>query len=98
MTCRATTENDGAFLEDALAARWKVYSRRLEECQTKCGPESLRRLRVAIRRLLSHVEATQQIYRTRNARRAYEVLKSQLKALGPLRDIQMQICLLKSFQ
>src|SRR5215212_4812711 len=98
MTRHGIMADNRAFLEEALAARWKIYSRRLEECQGKCGSDSLRRLRVAIRRLLSHVEAAEHISRSRNGRRARQLLKSQLKALGPLRDIQMQICRLESLE
>src|SRR5438045_2332141 len=98
MTRHGTMADNGTFLEEALAARWKIYSRLLEECQRKCGSDSLRRLRVAIRRLLSHVEATQSIYPSRNGRKARQLLKSQLKALGPLRDVQMQICHLEGLQ
>src|SRR4051812_44962098 len=96
MTRRGTAGQ--AFLEEALAARWGVYNQRFEECQGKCDGESLRRLRVAIRRLLSHVEATQRIYRSRNGRRAFQLLKAQLKQLGPLKDIQMQSCHLESLR
>lgn len=96
MTRRRIVEQ--AFLEKALAARWEIYAQRFEEFRGKCDGESLRRLRVAIRRLLSHVEATQRIYRSRHGRRAFQLLKAQLKQLGPLRDIQMQSCQLESLR
>ena len=98
MTRRGNMQSANYFLGEALAERWNVYARRLAECGRKCNGDSLRRLRVAIRRLLSHVEAAQRIYRSREGQTARRLLKRQLKALGPLRDLQMQVCRLENWE
>lgn len=79
------------LLEQALEANWRKYSSRLRQCRRNLTAETLRRLRVAIRRLLSLLQTVQALAPNPAVAQAHARLKHQLKQLGPLRDLHMQV-------
>jgi CHAD domain-containing protein len=86
------------FLGISLEARWEKFCRRLEECRSTCTGESVRKLRVALRKLLTQLDAALQIADCRNGRNARVRLKRELKVVGRLRDVQMQRSRLESLK
>src|SRR5262245_57198542 len=80
----------GPWFAQAVRDRWKSYSERLAECRQEPSMESVHQVRVATRRLASQLILLGCIAPGRRTRKARRMLKRQLKALGPLRDVHIQ--------
>lgn len=77
-------------LDDYLEGRWDKFRTRLEECQAGCSVETVRKLRVSLRKLLTALNAVLQVADCRAGQKALTRLNKHRKALGALRDVQMQ--------
>lgn len=77
-------------LDDYLETRWDKFCARLEVCQSDCTVESVRKLRVGLRKLLTSLNASLQVADSRAGQKALARLNKHRKALGALRDLQMQ--------
>lgn len=86
------------FLGSSLEGRWEKFCCRLEECRSTCTGESVRKLRVALRKLLTQLDAALQLVDCRSGRNAKARLKRELKGVGRLRDVQMQRSRLESLK
>ncbi len=80
----------GQCLAEALRRRWRIYRKHLRECQSEFSEESVHALRIATRRLISQLILLEDILPATRVRKARQLLKRGLKALGDLRDIQVQ--------
>jgi CHAD domain-containing protein len=70
--------------------RWKKFHARLVSCQKKCTAESVRKLRISLRKLVIALAAALDMADSRSGQKAIVRLKKSKKVLGELRDLQMQ--------
>jgi len=80
----------GPVLAAALNTRWQSYVSQLGQCQQDFSEESIHQLRVATRRMIAQLVLLRCITPGPTAGKACRVLKRRLKALGELRDTQVQ--------
>jgi CHAD domain-containing protein len=76
---------------DSLHDRWKTFRAELKRCQKKYSEDAVHDLRVATRRLISSLDLVGSIHPEADLRKARRALKRQLKMVGPLRDVQVQL-------
>jgi CHAD domain-containing protein len=76
---------------DSLHDRWKTFRAELKRCQKKYSEDAVHDLRVATRRLISSLDLVRSIHPEADLRKARRALKRQLKMVGPLRDVQVQL-------
>jgi len=73
-----------------LWTRWRRYRTCLRHCRKEFSMEALHQLRVATRRLRTFVRLLEPLTEHVPERKACRLLKRRLKALGKLRDVQVQ--------
>jgi CHAD domain-containing protein len=76
---------------DSLHDRWQTFRAELKRCQKKYSEDAVHDLRVATRRLISSLDLVGSIHPEADLRKARRALKRQLKMVGPLRDVQVQL-------
>ncbi|MGY6277177.1 CHAD domain-containing protein [Methylomonas sp. MgM2] len=82
---------DGKLLIRAFDRLWKKYRKRLADCKHEAGEESVHKLRISTRRLLSSIELLQALSPRRELRRLRKALKGQLDSFDDLRDTQVML-------
>jgi len=80
----------GRVLANALRGRWDVYVGQLRICRQDFSETSVHRLRVSTRRLMTQLALAGYLTSDNQAGKARAKLKRRLKALGDLRDCQVQ--------
>lgn len=85
----------GLCLASALRNRWVLYLGRREQFEKEPSEEAVHELRVATRRLMAQLDLFATVMSSRGAEKAYRALKRSMKALGRLRDIQVQQVLIE---
>jgi CHAD domain-containing protein len=92
VTHRTTPLTDvRSLVLDSLHARWQTFRAELKRCQKKYSEEAVHDLRVATRRLISTLDLVASIDHEADLRKLRRDLKRQLKRVGPLRDVQVQL-------
>ena len=82
--------NPAVFLATSLRIRWKSYRNQIQECKKELSEISVHQLRLATRRLMSHLALVASVVSGDKASKARKQLKHHLKPLGKLRDTQVQ--------
>ena len=77
-------------LASALRNRWVLYLGRREQFEKSPSEEAVHELRVATRRLMAQLDLLAALLSSRAAEKACRALKRSMKALGRLRDVQVQ--------
>ena len=79
------------WLTPTLCRRWDTYRERLGECRNQPSADSVHELRVATRRLISQLDMLQLMQGYGKTEKLCDMLRRQLKSLGPLRDTHVQL-------
>jgi CHAD domain-containing protein len=85
----------GYYLDLALRTRWRTFLQQLRRCRRRCSEPSVHDLRVATRRLIAALDLLQIIAPSGHAEKTRRQFKRVLKTMGPLRDMQVQLLLVK---
>ena len=80
----------GVCLASSLRNRWVLYQGRRCQFETEPSEEAVHELRVATRRLMAQLDLFAAVASSGIAEKGRRALKRSMKALGRLRDIQMQ--------
>jgi CHAD domain-containing protein len=80
----------GSFLAEALQKRWRSYGKQLRKCQRDFSETTVHDLRVAARKLIAQLVMIEWAVAGTKIPKARRTLKGGLKALGELRDTQVQ--------
>ena len=79
------------LLLESLDQRWQRYLGEVARCRKKCSEKSVHDLRVATRRLIAVIDVILTVVPHDPVRNVARELRKRLKALGPLRDVQVQL-------
>lgn len=79
----------------ALRTRWRVLLKQLGRCRRRCPEPAVHDLRVATRRCMAAIDLLMSVPVSPGAGKARQQLKKLLKFMGPLRDTQVQILLVR---
>jgi CHAD domain-containing protein len=86
------------LLLHALGTRWKIFLGKFGRCNRRCSEPAVHGLRVATRRLIVAIDLLARVSPWPQAGRARQQLKRLLESMGPLRDTQVQILLLRELR
>ena len=82
----------------AIDAYWDDTRTTWSDAQAKQDPDNVHELRVATRRLQASLSLLESVMRMRAASKATQRFRRLMKRLGPLRDIHVQLTLVKTWK
>ena len=85
----------GYCLDRALRTRWHMFQLQLQRCRRRCSEPAVHDLRVATRRLIAALDLLQTIAPSPAVEKTRRRFQRVLKTMGPLRDTQVQLLLVK---
>jgi CHAD domain-containing protein len=86
----------GAHLALGLDKHWRACEKELKKCRRDLSDERVHRLRVRTRRLMAQLSLLESLLSSPLLKTLQRRLKKALKALGPLRDAQVQLRFVES--